>query len=86
MNVLFNWESMVCRIEEGKYFKKLSKEDIESKKENLLTTLLLSELEQKRKIISLKIKDSAKPLLEDNKLLIEVIKLNRKKRTDESTT
>lgn len=74
-------ESMACKIEEGKYFKKLSKEEIESKKENLSDNIIkLSELEQEKKDYILENKGNQKPLLEDNKFLIEVIKTRQEEK------
>lgn len=70
-----NLEAMAYAIEEGKYFKKLSAEEIEQKREIFTENVIqISDLNDKKKELINEIKNEIKPLSVENKSLMESIR------------
>lgn len=70
-----NLEAMAYAIEEGKYFKKLSAEEIDQKREIFTENVIqISDLNDKKKELINEIKNEIKPLSVENKSLMESIR------------
>lgn len=72
---IHNLEAMAYAIEEGKYFKKLSVEEVEQKREIFTENVIqISDLNDKKKELINEIKNEIKPLSIENKSLMEAIR------------